>query len=73
MAICLPVLALDDGEGVEDIGDVSFIVDAVKVEVQRVQASATVGAVVFIPGKRLADIAQVVSEGCQVVGRIGQT
>ena len=65
------VLALDDGEGAEDVGGV-VAVDAVEVEVAGVEAGAEVAAVFFIPDEGRAGVAEVAGERGQVVGGVGE-
>ena len=65
------VLALDDGEGVQDVGGV-FAGEAVEVEVEGVQAGAEVAAVFFVPGEGWAVVAEVAGEGGHVVRGVGE-
>ena len=67
---CL-VLALDDGEGAEDVGGV-LAAYAVEVEVAGVEASAEVAAFFFIPDEGRAGVAEVAGERGQVVGGVGE-
>ena len=65
------VLALDDGEGAEDVGGV-IAVDAGEVEVAGVEAGAEVAALLFMPDEGRAGVAQVAGERRHVVGGVGE-
>ena len=64
-------MALDDGEGGEDVGGV-VSVEAVEVEVEGVEAGSEVAAVLLVPGKGWAVVAEVAGEGGHVVGGVGE-
>ena len=68
---CGLVLALDDGEGAEDVGGV-VAGDAVEVEVAGVEAGAEVAALFFIPNEGRAGVAEVAGERRHVVGGVGE-
>src|SRR3546814_4995904 len=61
----------DDGEGVEDVGGL-VAVQAVQVEVQRVEAGDAVAAVFGVPDEGFAVVAEVAGEAGQVVGGVAQ-
>ena len=65
------VFALDDGEGVDDVGGVGAV-EAVEVEVERVEAGAEVAAGFLVPGEGRAAVAKVAGEGLHVVGGVGE-
>ena len=65
------VLALDDGEGGEDVGGV-VPVEAVEVEVEGVEAGSEVAAGFLVPGEGWAVVAEVAGEGGHVVGGVGE-
>ena len=70
-AVRLLVLALDDGEGLQDVVDV-VARDAVEVEVGGVEFAAQQEAARFVPAKGRAGVAAVVGEGFQVPGGVGE-
>src|SRR3546814_1953010 len=61
----------DDGEGVEYVGGL-VAVQAVQVEVQRVEAGDAVAAVFGVPDEGFAVVAEVAGEAGQVVGGVAQ-
>ena len=65
------VFAADYGEGVEDVAGV-VAAQAVEVEVEGVEPGAQVAALLFVPDKGRAVMAEVAGEGRHVVGGVGQ-
>ena len=65
------ILALDDGEGGEDVAGV-VAGEAVEVEVEGVEAGSEVAALFGVPGEGWAVVAEVAGEGRHVVGSVGE-
>ena len=65
------VLPPDDGEGAQDVVRV-VVVEAVEVEIQRVEAGAEVAALLLVPGERWAVVPEIAGERRHVVGRVRQ-
>ena len=70
-AVSRLVLALDDGEGLHDVVDI-IALDAVEVEIERVQLAAHEEAAFFIPDEWRAIVVEVAGEGLQVPSGVGQ-
>ena len=64
-------MALDDGEGGEDVGG-GVAVEAVEVEVEGVEAGSEVASLFGVPGERGSVVAEVAGEGGHVVGSVGE-
>ena len=71
LAVRRLVLALDDGESLHDVIDISAL-DAVEVEIDCVQLAAYEEATLFIPDERRAILTQVAGERLHVPSGVGQ-